>query len=194
MSPLLEHGVTGLEGQLETRAGPSAAGPTYLIVMLPPVASCAATGAGAMRLASQRIAANRNPSRVIVSPSPATLLVNLDVPAADRFHGTVGGGAVVVRDGELVRAFARVTIVLDVGLETARIAIRAAHTLEMRVGAEYHHNVHRAIEVRVRDMGQVIQMTAVRCLLGAEAKTAYAARHAAHHIDLATASHRPAGG
>src|SRR5437016_4429265 len=148
-----------------------------------PAASCAATGAGALRLASQRIAAARNPSRVIVSPSPAALLVNLDVSAADRLHGAVGHA---IGDLECVFVLPGVGIVLDFGHEAARIGVGAAHTRELRLGgADYRHRVHRAIEVRACEVVQVIQMAALRGLFRAEAEAAYAAGH----VDLATAVH-----
>src|SRR6266576_7117402 len=94
-------------------------------------ASCAATGAGATKLlASPSIAANRNPSRVICSPSAATLLVDLDVPACE--HAAFSHH--VVRDPEHVIVFAGIPMVLDVRHEHGRVAVRAAVTREVRRG------------------------------------------------------------
>src|SRR5438876_3413212 len=92
--------------------------------------SCAAAGAGAVRLASPSIAANSNPSRVIVSPSAATLLVDLDVPADNWALATLVDVRDVVPVGvcdlECVLVLARRPLVLDIGREAARIAVRGA--------------------------------------------------------------------
>src|SRR5207245_5967922 len=91
-----------------------------------------------------------------------------------------------VRNLECVLVLPGVGIILDFGCERARIGVGAAHTRELRLGgADYRHCVHCAIEVRAREMVQVIQMAALRGLLRAEAEAAYAAGH----VDLATAVH-----
>src|SRR2546425_2845630 len=129
-----------------------------------PAADCAAAGAGARRLANPRIAVDRNPSRVIVSPSAATLLVDHDVPADNCARATlvdVRAELVGVCDLEHVIALARIPMVLDVRLEAARRAARAAGARELcRGGGEHRHQGDRAIEVCPRDMVQVIQMAA----------------------------------
>src|SRR2546430_9199694 len=128
-----------------------------------PAASCAEAWAGARRLASPRIAADRNPSRVIVSPSVATLLVDHDVPADNWARATLVDvrELVGVCDLEHVIALARIPMVLDVRLEAARRAVRAAGTREVRRGGgEHRHQGDRAIEVCPRHMVQVIEMAA----------------------------------
>src|SRR6266480_4360284 len=89
-------------------------------------ASCAATGAGARRLASPSSVANRNPNRVIVSPSPATLLVDDDVAADERTAVGDTGHTVRVGNLEHVPVVAGRPMVLDVRLVAARVAVRAA--------------------------------------------------------------------
>src|SRR5690348_5425049 len=91
--------------------------------------SCAAAGAGTTLLASPSIAINRIPSRVIVSPSAAILLVDHDVPADER-AALVHHGA--VRDGEFVVALAGRPMVLDVCHKAGCRALRAAGTREVR--------------------------------------------------------------
>src|SRR6266480_2132303 len=82
MSPLLELGVTGLEGQLETRAGPSAAGPTYLIVMLPAV-TVAVGNATALRinprLPAEAVTVKGTPDSGRVPSPMSTVAVPLNV-------------------------------------------------------------------------------------------------------------------
>src|SRR5207247_3302470 len=147
--------------------------------------SCAATGAGAMRFASPRIAPVTSPSRVIVSPSAATLLVDLDVPACE--HAAFGHH--VVRDPEHVIAFAGIPMVLYVRHEPGRVAVRAAATREVRRGGGDRDGADRAIEVRARDMVQVIQMAA-RSLLRIKAEGGLAA----HQVGLDLAATRCTAG
>src|SRR5882724_2550332 len=165
---------------------------------LTPAASCAATGPGAMRVASPRIAADRNPSRVIVSPSVATLLVDHDVPADNWARATlvdVRAELVGVCDLEHVIALARIPMVLDVRLEVARRAVRAAGARELcRGGGEHRHQGDRAIEVCPRHMVQVIEMAATShssLVFRVEAEGALATRDV--DLDLAAAGGLPGG-
>src|SRR2546425_3942098 len=140
-------------------------------------ASCAAAGAGAMRLAGPSIAANTSPSRVIVSPSATTLLVDHDVPADERTAVHETGHTVRVGNPEHVPVLAGRATVLDVCLEAARRAVRAAGTREVRRGGGDRHGADRAIEVRARVMVQVIEMAAPHpgVALRVETKAALAA-------------------
>src|SRR5439155_19461393 len=117
-----------------------------------------------MRFPSPRIAPVTSPSRVIVSPSVATLLVDHDVPADNWARATlvdVRAELVGVCDLEHVIALARIPMVLDVRLKTGRGAVRAAGARELCGGAgEHRHESDRAIEVCPRDMVQVIEMAA----------------------------------
>src|SRR5437763_5606338 len=84
---LLKHGVAGLEGQLDSRAGPSAAGPSYLIVMLPAV-TVAVGNATALRinprLPAEAVTVKGTPGRAGV-PSPMSMVavpLNVALPSA----------------------------------------------------------------------------------------------------------------
>src|SRR2546426_4154367 len=164
-----------------------------------PAASCAATGAGAVRVASPRIAANRNPSRVIVSPSVATLLVDHDVPADNWARATlvdVRAQQIGVCDLEpVVVVLAGLPIVLDVGREVGRRAVARARARELcRGGGEHRHHVDRAIEVCPCGVVQVIEMAAAShpsLVFRAEAEAALAARDV--DLDLAAAGDLPGG-
>src|SRR2546423_9591772 len=79
---LLKHGVAGLEGQLDSRAGPSAAGPSYLIVMLPAV-TVAVGNATALRinprLPAEAVTVKGTPGRGRVPSPMSTVAVPLKV-------------------------------------------------------------------------------------------------------------------
>src|SRR5882724_13451376 len=152
--------------------------------------SCAIAGADTLALANPRTTANTNPSRVIVSPS-GPLFVDLDVPARER--ATLSDSRRAVRDDELVRALAGLRMVLDVRLEASRGAVRAAGARELRRRAgECRHRGDGAIEVRAREMVQVIEMATPypTALLRVEAE----ATNPTGHVDLAAASHLPRRG
>src|SRR5437762_9327022 len=84
---LLKHGVAGLEGQLESRAGPSAAGPTYLIVMLPAV-TVAVGNATALRinprLPAEAVTVKGTPDSGRVPSPMSTVAVPLNVALPSR--------------------------------------------------------------------------------------------------------------